>query len=118
MTLNRCKQAVSALKFCYQPIKFHLQLLAGSPGSQPLRSYCFTKIKHVVYYFHQNREMDGKPFPSLMRLKDSLPYVSETPVTFTLIDAESFRAVQKVYRAKGRMGGPRKRVVNVDLTVH
>lgn len=44
--------------------------------------------------------MDGKPFLSLMRLKDSLPYVSEKPVTFTLIDAESFRVVQKVFRAK------------------
>lgn len=50
--------------------------------------------------------MDGKPFPSLMRLKDSLPYLSEKPVTFTLIDAESFRVVQKVFRAKGGTGGP------------
>lgn len=47
--------------------------------------------------------MDGKPFPSLMRLKDSLPYISEKPVTFALIDAESFRVVQKLFRAREGM---------------
>ena len=62
--------------------------------------------------------MDGKPFPSLMRLKDSLPYIPEKPVTLILIDAESFRVVRKVFRAKGGMGGPCKCVVKVDQTVH
>lgn len=61
--------------------------------------------------------MDGKPFPFLMRLKDSLPYVSEKPVTFTLIDAEIFRVVQTAFRAKAGMGDPCKRVAKVDQTV-
>lgn len=106
MTLNRCKQAVSALKFCYYPIKFHHQLLAGDPGSQSLRSYCSTKIKHVVYYFHQNWETDGKPSPSPTRLKDTLVYLSENLITFMFFHAESFGVVQKAFGAKKGMGDP------------
>lgn len=106
MTLNRCKQAVSALKFCYYPIKFDHQLLAGDPGSQSLRSYCSTKIKHVIYYFHQNWKTNGRPSPPLMRLKDTLLCLSQNLVTLTLVDAASFGIVQKTFRAKEGVGDP------------